>query len=300
VIFNQIGNFTRKYKLSKEYRELLFLSGRGGGEAWAEYIIEIYPRDQLEIKVELIDKAVKYKEYYRTFEVGINKSITATLNDLNTRGIMLLGCDMIITNLSYHPVDSKPLAYQILFKEMINRLFNSDNFQMELDNTKTESAFYNITTVKYDKLQEYYLLKETHYQIVSPRIFKNTIFLNERVEILIKDLEQNTATWKITLSPKENSAREIYKLNIEFRDKFYNSRKSNMMSTFINVLGQLTKICQELTNRKFNLSGLYILVEPLYNIEEDPFVNSNISYLKWPLLDLLLDRNRIEIQKENL
>ncbi len=301
MIFTQKGNFTKKYKLVKEYRELLFRNNQVGAEAYAEFIVELYPKEKSEFKVELIDKSEKYLELYRTFEVGIYQSITSTLTKLNERGIMFSGCDMIITNLSYNMVDSKHLAYEILFVEMINRLFNSDYFQLELDAINTESPFYSIETLKYDINWEQYLLKETHQQIVSPKIFTNTIVLIERVEILINDLEHNINRWKITLSPKSMAyARETYKLDIEFRDQFRQSRKYDYMNTFINIFEQITRTCHELTNRKFNVSGLYILVESLYNSEEEPNVQSNISYLKWPLLDALLDENRIEIRKENL
>lgn len=300
MIFNQKGNFTKKYKLVKEYRELLFLVNQTGGNIWAEYIVELKPKKQSEIKVELIDKSKRYQNYYDCFEQGINQSITSTLTKLNQRGIRFSGCDMIITNLSYHSIDSKPVAYKILFKEMINRLFNSSYFQMELDNSNTESPFYSIKTLKYDNSKEYHLLNETHHQIVSPKIFTNTIVLNERVEILIRDLEQNTNRWKITLSPKMNSARTIYNLDLEFRDKYRQSREYNLMNIVMNISEQITKTCQELANRKFNVSGLYILVEPLYNSEENPFIKSNIDYLKWSLLDVLLNKNRTEVRKENL
>lgn len=85
MIFAQKGNFTKKYKLVKEYRELLFRNNQVGAEAYAEFIVELYPKEQSEFKVELIDKSEKYLELYRTFEVGIYQSITSTLTKLNER-----------------------------------------------------------------------------------------------------------------------------------------------------------------------------------------------------------------------
>jgi len=300
MIFNQNRIFSSQHKLIKEYKELLFYVNQTGGNVWAEYIVEFHPKEQSEIKAKLIDKSEKYKNYYECFEQGITQSISSTLSKLNNRQIGLSGFDMTITNLSYHPVDSKPVAYKILFEEMMNRILNSNYFQMQIDETTDKSPFYNIRTLKYDELKEPYLLSETHHNIVSPKIFTNTIVLNERVEILINDIEHNINRWKVTLSPKRNSKKIIYNLGIELRDKYHQERKYKTFGTFYNITEQISKIREELAHRRFNLSGLDILIEPLYHNELEPSVKSNIDQLKWAVLNVLLNKNLTETRKENL
>lgn len=292
--------FLRNYFLRKEYKELVFEVHQSGGEIWAEFIVELIPTKEYEIIVELIEAATKFTNLRECFIKGITNGVNKFKSYLNNQDIGISGMIIRVTNKSYHPIDSKPSAYSYPFLELMKRLTNTEFFGMEVSQNSNKSIVHNSQIIEFDINKDRYILKENQFQLVSPKLFTNTIRLNNRVVTEIKDVEKNITRWKTTISPKSEYDRRLYSIDIEFRDKFERIRKYKTINYTIKLNRQINHLINQFHIRKINVAGFYLLVEPVYNSEEEPFVNSNFELIKWAIFNSLLDKSISETKEENL
>lgn len=292
-------NLKRKTSLVKPYKELIIDIRQTGGNWWAEYKVELKPNKDSTWNVLLIDVAEeKYKYLNETFRQGIKRGLTDFVEYQKNRGIELGGIDFQIKNFSYHAVDSKPAAFQYTLIGLLNRLEKTDHFEKEIINTENKSSFFEIKEVHFDRLKEQYLLKETHFQVIVPRIFKQTIKLTKRVEIILNDLNDKKQTFKVILSPKLYDERKGYSIDLELRDEIEKDKVWKFSNQITSLNNQIKEVLETLRTESYNLGGLYILVVPLFDESKEPFLKSNKEYLKWAILNVILDQKYVEIKKE--
>lgn len=205
-----------------------------------------------------------------------------------------------VTNKSYHPVDSKPRAYSYPFIQLMKRLTNTMFFGMEVSQNSNKSIVHKSKIIDFDTNKDRYILNENHFHVVSPKFHTNTIRLNKRITTEIKDIEKGITRWKITISPKSEYDRRLYTIDVEFRDQFEGIRKYKTINYAIELNCQITHVINEFQSRKINVAGFYLLVEPVYNNEKEPFVKSNFEQVKWTIFNALLDKSISETKIENL
>jgi len=292
-------NLRRKTSLVNSYEELIIDIRQTGGNWWAEYKVELTPNENSIWNVLLIDNAEKKYEYLNeTLRHGIERGLIDFIEQLKNRGIELGGIDFKIKNFSYHPVDSKPAAFQYTLIDLLNRLEKTNYFQKEIIDTETTSSFFELREIPFDRLKDQYLLRETHFQIIVPRIFKQTIKLTKRIEIILNELNDKKQTFKVVLSPKLYDNRKRYSIDLELREEINNEslwKYFNLITLFNN---QIKEIIEVLNTKSFNLGGMYILVIPLYDEIKEPFVKSNVEYMKWAILNVIFDKEYTEVKKE--
>ncbi len=294
-----LESFKRKTSLIDPYEELIIDIRQTGGDWWAEYEVKFTPNSNPVLNVSLTDKAEKKYDYLGDcFHQGIKKGLLEFVEQLNKRGIGLGGMNIMVANLSYHPVDSKSLAYTYTLLEVLNRLENSSKFKKEIIETEQSSSFYETMEVEFDRFKDPYLLKETHISIISPRVFKQTIKLKKRVQITLNDLGNKQKTYQIVLSPNFYDNKRRYSINLEFRNAIESNKLWEFSNHFNLFSNQIKEILETINTKNYNLGGLYILIVPLFDQSKEPFVKSNKEYLKWVILNTLLNNEYIEIKKE--
>lgn len=291
-------NYKRKTTLVTSYEETIIAIHQTGGSIWAEYKIELTPNEHSTWNVSLIDVADTEKFQYLNgvFYKGIKSGLTEFIKEKEERGIDLGGIDFKIKNYSYHPVDSKPANFQYTLIELLNRLEKTNAFQKEIIATQHSSSFFEITEVELDQLKEYYLLKETHIYITAPRIFNQTIKLTKRIEIILNDLDEKRQTFKVILSPKYDE-RIRYSIDLELRYEIEKNHMWRFCKEIISFNNQILEVLETLKAKEYNLSGMFILVVPLFD-NSSYFMQSNEEYLKWAILNVLFNHDNIEIKNE--
>jgi len=293
--------YQRSYFLRKEYKELVFEVHQSGPSIYAEFIVELFPIDNNAISIDLVEAAGKEYNYLSsTYSNGIISGVTKFKSQLNNQDIGISGINIRITNLSYHAVDSKPAAYTYPFIALLNRLINTELFGMQINNNSENSVVHTSKIVEHESQLGNIHLKEIHLHLVSPKCYTNTLQLNKRIEVRIKDIEKGLDRWRITLLPKSEHDRRLYTIDCEIRDKFESERKYKTTSYSTEVYKQIEHVLKEFQQRKINIAGLKIIIEPLYNSEQEPFVKSNFEQFKWALFDSLLNKNHTISKKENL
>jgi len=273
---------------------------QSGGEIWAEFIVELIPTKENKIIVELIEAAPKFTNLEECVIKGIRDGVNKFKSYLNNQDIGISGMVIKVTNKSYHPIDSKPRAYTYPFLELMKRLTNTEFFGMGVIQNSNKSIVHKSQIIDFDINKDRYILQESQFQMVSPKLFSSTIRLNKRVTTEIKDVEKGITRWKTTISPKSEFDRRLYTIDIEFRDKFESIRKYKTINYTIELNRQISHLINQFQLRKINVAGFYLLVEPVYNSEEEPFVNSNFELIKWTIFNSLLDKSISESKEKNL
>lgn len=281
------------------YQELIIDIRQTGGNWWAKYSVDITPNEDSIWIVSLIDNGENKQSYHDgIFYQGIKSGLTEFIEQQEKRGVDLGGINFRITNHSYHSVDSKPAAFKYTLIGLLNRLEKTNHFQKTIIKPELSSTFFNVQEISFDQNKAPYILTETHFQIPTPRNFEETINLTKCIKITINDLREKRLTFKIILSPKPYQKQKNYFISVELRDEV-DSNKISIFSNKIAILNdQINQVLKTLRHNKYNLSGLDILVIPLYDEAKEPFIKSNIEYIKWPILNVLLDPRNAEIENE--
>ena len=85
---------------------------------------------------------------------------------------------------------------------------------------------------------------------------------------------------------------------MELRDEIEKDKVWKFSNQIISLNNQIKEVLEALKTVRYNLGGLYILVIPLFDESKKPFVKSNKEYLKWAILNVILDQKYVEIKKE--
>ena len=119
-----------------------------GGGIWAEFRVAINPTNKNEWSITLTDKAIKRIEpLSRYFKKGIIDGLKEFIEEKNQRGIGLKGIDFYIENLSYHPIDSKPVGFKYPLLGMLKRIEKTGYLANEIIEIETSSGFFKIEEI---------------------------------------------------------------------------------------------------------------------------------------------------------
>ncbi len=287
--------FKRRTLLTSSHKELIILVHQTGGSMWVEYRLEIKPNDGCLCNVYIEDDA-KYNEYGNSTLIhGIHNGIEKFIDQLNKRGIGLGGIDFYIENLSYSITDTKPAGYQYTLLNTLKRLEKTDLFKKEVLQTENLTDFFKSKAIILDRMRDSSIMGAKVQHIYVPRIAKQTIQLTHRIEIDLFDLNPKERAYHIVLSPKLHDTRRGYLIDFGVQANFEKSAYHSL----IGLYDQLNEVVKTIQDLGYNLSGFYVLVIPDSH-DGTVYRESSFDYIKWAILNTLLDSSCTEIREENL
>ncbi len=281
----------RRLILRKPYFEFLKDFNRTGGNRWAEFKVNLIPKIEEEPKISVLvfaehdlalDSAVK----------GIAEGIKKFIYDCETKGIELHGFSITIENHSYHPVDSKPMAFYYPLLEMMRKLTSSDAFKKEILSVEDLNKFFEIQQLESTK--RYYQFSNPHIQIDLPKKNDDTLVFTHPFHVSIFHIEPSIKQFEIEIQPVYQLHKQNH-INIRFENL---SIPKSSMFEFVNQLNEFRDI---IYNKGVNLGGLDISINSSCKWLDRPFSKAEIyeNALLWALLNIIEVENNFELEDEN-
>lgn len=274
--------FGNKISFSEVYIEKVLLAHFQG--LYSNFELIIKPTSSNVIK--MYSENEEANRFLNRISVEIKNFIDIYVeNDISVNGF-----ELITRNDKFHPVDSKPVTYQIPIIEALKRIFRKENTLRKVINSKLVGKNYNFQ-FKSEKKEYQNLEWEEVSTIELIRTFQETKYLNTNGLIKISNcdidfcLESYINEWQ---------TRSQNRIKLRFRKGEFTP---NQMVDYLRVIELI--ISDEYKNEN-NLSGFILYIEK--NNSQVDIWNSakeveNIV-LEWAIRNILSSEKAIKIVKE--
>ena len=290
VVIELNKDFKNKISITTPYFEFIRHARQSAGsEAWAEYRVSIEP---IEHRTNFLYLEVnsENEQLNQMIEYGLNEGINKFISELQLCGIGIIGFKIIVNNHSYHPVDSKPRAFECTIYDFLKRLLHEGCFRKEILQTNIETDCYKILK-KSDINSEKQYYSMCYDSIIDlPRVYNQTVYLKDEWFILFQDPKTNETQFEVSIRPIHRFRLPNY--------MYFSFNKENTLGKYIFIFyEQLKDIKNEIYNNNINLGGLIIDI----NLHPtNGYSESTLESFRFAIIGILRETNNIQIKDEKI
>ncbi len=277
--------FLRLRAAHEEFYKKMML---GGPPLFSEFAISLKPNalDKINIVIEA-EEATQIN----TIAKGVANALDAIIATINYYGIGFVGFDLQISCGRFHPIDSRPIGYELPVKEIILRLIETNKFEKSIIRYATKNKLFEIFKTKKEKQNKYF---ERDISLKLPFQYPKSLALNGhwKAKAVYGDSHDDHKKGILIIEIEDNS--KDYKTN-EIAIKFETPIKPALGNALINECKVLIDFVYL---QKMNLRGINISISVQNEWDKHSIRQMKLEPLAWIMKTILFHPDHFKINEE--
>ncbi|MFK8102615.1 MAG: hypothetical protein AB8G15_08820 [Saprospiraceae bacterium] len=260
----------------------------GGLPLFSEFAIKLTPNG-----IDKINIIIEAEESFHidTIAKGVGNALDSILATINYYGIGFAGFDLQLSCGRFHPIDSRPIGYELPVKEIILRLIATNHFEKSIVRFTAKNKLFESFKTEQEKQYKYF---ERDISISLPFQYPKSLAINGhwKTKAIYGDSPEDNKKGVLAIEIEGNS--KGYKTN-EIAIKFEGTIKPALVNALVD---QCKTVIRFVYQQKMNLRGMNITIAVQNEWDKHSIRQMKLEPLAWVMKSILFHRDNFELTEE--